>query len=90
MACTGNRYEVVKLLLQDPRVNPSVDANAALLWASLTGYHKIVDDNTAIIFTSKANHYKVIQILLSDPRVDPSTNNNQALRLTKQHNCFSC
>ena len=56
---------VVKLLLSDPRVDPSV---------------KDDDDNQIISLASLHGHSAVVKLLLEDPRVDPSAQNNEAIR----------
>ncbi len=53
--------EIVKMLLEDPRVDPSAENNWAIQSASIHG------------------HTEVVRLLLEDPRVDPSANNNQAI-----------
>ena len=88
--------EVVKLLLNDPLVDPSAYNNHAIRWASENGYTEIVklllndprvdpsdNDNHAIQLASKMGHTEVVRILLRasfGPRVDPSANNNCAIR----------
>ena len=42
IACEYGYHEVVKLLLQDSRVDPSNDNNSAIRHASRNGYHKVV------------------------------------------------
>jgi hypothetical protein len=88
---TGN-VELVDLLLQDPRVDPSADNNWAIRFASNNGHLSIVDrllqdprvdpsanDNAAIQFASYNGHLIVVDRLLQDPRVDPSANDNGAI-----------
>ena len=41
-ACMNNRIEIVKLLLQDPRVDPSDQNNEAIRWVSRYGRVEVV------------------------------------------------
>lgn len=82
-----------RLLLADPRVDPSSQDNAAIILASSKGHSEIVqlllaDDrvdpsarnNAAIKWTSFNGHTEIIRLLLADDRVDPSARNNAAIR----------
>jgi ankyrin repeat protein len=85
-------HEVVKLLLQDPRVNPSDNSNSAIRYASDKGYLEIVklllqdprvdpsdDGNQAIRWASYYGHLEVVKLLLKDSRVDPLADSNSAI-----------
>jgi len=93
LASRNGHLEVVKLLLQDPRVDPSADDNYAIELAFRKGHLEVVklllqdprvdpsaDDNYAIQQASKNGLLEVVKLLLQDPRVNPSANNNYAIR----------
>jgi ankyrin repeat protein len=88
-----NNVEVVKLLLQDARVNHSARDNYAIKLASDNGHVEIVklllqygradpsaQNNLAIKLASQNGHVLVVKLLLQDSRVDPSAQNNYAIR----------
>jgi hypothetical protein len=92
-ASYNGHIEVVKLLLQDPRVDPSDGDNYAIRYASSNGYTEVVKlllqdprvdpsdrNNYAIQYASQYGHTEVVKTLLQDPRVDPSADNNYAIR----------
>ena len=74
-------------------IDPSIDDNCAIKWASKNGYVKVVESllrnpkvytyarptNGVIIF-GRRKHKQVVVLLLRDKRVDPSAENNWALR----------
>src|SRR3990170_2153039 len=79
LACKNNNIEVVKLLLQDLRVDPSDQSNDAIIWASQSGHVEIVKlllqdprvdpsgkDNKAIGFAISLGHIEVVKLLLQD------------------------
>jgi ankyrin repeat protein len=93
----GN-VEVVKLLLNDPRVDPSAHDNYAIRWASRNGHVEVVklllndprvdpsaDNNCAIRWASRNGHVEVVKLLLNYPRVDPSAYNNDAMRCAPEN-----
>ena len=95
-ASMEGHIEVVRLLLQDPRVDPSVSNNEAILNAVSNGHTEIVrlllqdprvdptdDNNWAIRDASELGHTEVVRLLLQDPRVDPSENNNYAIKAAR-------
>lgn len=81
---TLGHMELVKILLQHPRVNPGDRGNSAIIGASSAGHEKIVrlllkdprvnpgdQHNVAICQAAKNGHVEVIRILMADPRVNP-------------------
>jgi hypothetical protein len=99
------RYEIIDRYLYSymleenenlTRVDPSVDYNAALQWASRNGHIKVVnrllkdgilfrvdpsaDNNFAIQSASFNGYIELVNKLLEDPRVDPSARDNLAIR----------
>lgn len=75
----SNKHEILKLYLN--KIDPSIDNNWGIRWASRQGYYKIViillddlrvdpsaNDNEGIYFASKNNHPKVVKLLLSLPK----------------------
>jgi ankyrin repeat protein len=91
-AIENNDIKNVKLLLNQPKVNPAYNNNSAIIYASMEGYYDIVellindhrvnpaaDDNSAIIYTSKEGHYHIVKLLLNHPKVDPADYNNWSI-----------
>ena len=91
--CRHSKIEMIKILLQDIKVDPSDQHNIAIIWASIKGLLDVAklllqdprvdpsdQHNDAIIFASKYGHIKIVKLLLQDPRVDPSDQNNWSIR----------
>lgn len=85
--------KLVRKLLQNPEVDPSVNNNHAIGEASANGHLEVVkllledprvdptdQENYAIVAASAMGHWKVVQLLLSDPRVDPTDQVEGAMR----------
>jgi ankyrin repeat protein len=85
--------EVVTLLLQDPRVDPSASNNYAFQLASNKGHLAVVtlllqdprvdpsaNNNIPIQWASRYGHLAVVNLLLQDTRVDPSAEDNIAIQ----------
>jgi hypothetical protein len=85
LASKYGHVEVVNLLLNDPRVDPSFYNNDAIRWASENGQVQVVTlllkdprvdpsayNNHAIRRASENGHVELVKLLLNDPRVDPS------------------
>nr|QBK91392.1 MAG: ankyrin repeat protein [Pithovirus LCPAC302] len=92
MAVFGEHLEVLKILLDDGRVDPSAHDNFAIRLASGNGYTEMVklllkdsrvdpsaDNNEAIEKASENGYVEVVKLLLKDLRVDPSANNNKSI-----------
>jgi len=88
-----HQVDMLKILLFNPKFDPSIDNNLAIKYACKCGHDKAVeilltdprvdpsvDNNYSIRKASKHGHIKVIKLLLADQRVDPSTNNNEAYK----------
>ena len=86
--------EVLKLLLQDSRVDPSAENNYAIIRASYHGYTEVVklllqdskvdpsaDNNYAFRVASYYSFIDIVKLLLQDSRVDPSAKDNYAFRV---------
>jgi hypothetical protein len=71
-ASQNGHAEVVRLLLTDPRVDPSVRGNEEIC-------------HDALAKASQNGHVEVVRLLLTDPRVDPSALNNYAIRFASQN-----
>src|SRR3972149_6711686 len=91
-------FEVVRLLLQDPRVDPAALDNYAIQWASAKGHLAVVrlllqdprvnpaaNNNEAIQGASHYGHLELVRLLLSDPRVDPTALDNYAIRWASEN-----
>ena len=98
LASRNGHLEVVKLLLQDPRVDPSAKNNYAIRWTSRKSRLEVVklllqdprvdpsvDNNYAIGYASENGHSEVVKLLLQDPRVDPSDDDNYAILLASDN-----
>jgi hypothetical protein len=84
-ACEDNDLAAVNRLLQDPRVNPAANDNAAIEEASRGGHLAVLErllqdervdpsarSNKAIIDASQYGHLAIVKRLIQDKRVDPS------------------
>ena len=85
--------DLVKMLLEDKRVNPAANDNFAIRLASRNGYTEVVKvlladlrvdpcfaDNHAIRWASKNGHTEIFKLLLKDSRVDLQHEDNYAIR----------
>lgn len=99
-ACSYGFINIVKILLNDSRVNPSVSDNRAFRAASYSGETEIVKmllsdsrvdpstlDNEAFLSASRRGHTEIVKILLADKRVDPSVQDSIAIRLASSGGC---
>ena len=91
-AAALGHYNLVVLLLHDPRVHPSAPGGRALIAAAGNGHLSVVkrliedprvnpsaSDNRAIIAAATDGHSDVVKLLLEDPRVDPAASDNRAI-----------
>jgi len=98
IACKKQYVKIVQLLLDDPRIDPSVNNNFVIMWASQYGHIEVVKtlladprvdpsagDNAAIGAASANGHIEVVKILLADPRVNPNTYDNYAMHSASSH-----
>lgn len=98
LAAKLGHIDIIKILLEDPRVDPAIAYNMPCKVASDYGHVAIVDillkdprvdpsdnGNIAIIIAASKGHIEVVERLLEDPRVDPSDCNNQAIRSVYNH-----
>jgi hypothetical protein len=82
----------IKILLEDPRVDPSVSDNSSLISACYRGDVDIVKlllkdyrvdptvrNSNVIMIAVERNNIPLLKLLLKDGRADPSANNNEAL-----------
>ena len=93
LASENGHTEVIKLLLQDGRIDPSGNDNYYIRMASQNGHTDIVKlllqdkrvdpsdyNNSAIRGASINGHTDIVKLLLQDKRVDPSLIGNYAIR----------
>jgi len=91
--------EIVELLLNQPKVDPTSNDNFAIRMASQHGRTEVVkllledgradpsvDNNYPIRMAAENGHTKIVKLLLEDPKVDPSADDNAAIRNTKKKN----
>jgi len=75
--------ELVKLLLNDNRVNP--DDDGGYIFEHSDDYSIIPYlFQYPIILASRNNHADIVKLLLKDKRSDPAANNNQAINLASE------
>ena len=67
-ASQNGHLEVVKILLQDPRVDPGIFQN----WLLYDKIGRGAKDNNPIRVASQMGHLEIVKLLMKDPRVDPS------------------
>eukprot|EP01117_Protostelium_nocturnum_P013684 TRINITY_DN5129_c0_g1_i1.p1 TRINITY_DN5129_c0_g1~~TRINITY_DN5129_c0_g1_i1.p1 ORF type:complete len:367 (+),score=80.15 TRINITY_DN5129_c0_g1_i1:103-1101(+) len=82
--------ELVRVLMSDPRVDPSSENNSVIQSASWYGHYGAVKallqdprvDPTrySLHFACKVGNLELVKLLLEDPRSLPSSNQNQAFR----------
>jgi ankyrin repeat protein len=83
-ACKNGDIQSVRLLLEDPHVNPADDHNQAIIQASAHGHEDIVrllmadprvnpaDENSFALYWASINGYdRVVRLLLTDQRINP-------------------
>ncbi len=88
----GWKLEVVHLLLQDRRADPSQNGNMGLQLAAKCGnvwaIKLLLEDrraspsahgNTALLMASWGGHLEIVQLLLKDGRADPTVNGNNLI-----------
>ena len=97
-ASEHGHIDICKMLLADPRVDPSAGKNYAMGKASEKGHVNIVkllladprvdpsaSGNYAIRFASEDGHVDIVKLLLADPRVDPSADDYFAFKTASQN-----
>ena len=100
-ACQMGHIDIVRILLADPRVDPSDYDNFAIRKASQYGRFEVVKllladprvdptvyDNKAIRWASRYGRLEVVDLLLADSRVDPSDYDNKAIRWASANGHF--
>ena len=63
----NNHIDIVKVLLNDPRVDPSAQDSYGKNLNNM-----IVTSKTAIIWASKIGHTDIAKVLLNDSRINPN------------------
>jgi ankyrin repeat protein len=92
-ACTFNKLEIIKLLLPNPKINPSSFENESIIYASVYGDANTVKlllkdpridpsihGNQSLLEAGVYGHTEVVKLLLEDERVDPSQGNNEIIK----------
>lgn len=93
IACGCGRTEVVRILLENPQVDPTTDGNYPIRHAAENGHLEVVrllladprvdpsaHYNFAFRYAAQNLHFEVATLLLTDPRVDPTGSNNSLFR----------
>ncbi|KAI8891971.1 hypothetical protein BC833DRAFT_612927, partial [Globomyces pollinis-pini] len=96
-AIKDNKFDIVKVLLEDARTDPTVNFNFSIGLASENGYTEIVkillkDERVvpsanydhAIRWASKNGHTDVVETLLKDGRVNPSVHDNFSIKFASE------
>lgn len=89
--------KIVKILLQDPEIDPGLNDNRALILAATLGQSRIIrillrdprvnlaaHYNEAIQRATSGGHLNAVKVLMSDKRVNPSTGSNYPLRTAER------
>lgn len=97
-AIAQNRIELVKIILEDGRVDPIFNWSRPLRIAVYNGQEEIVEmllkdnrsdpsslKNEAIRHASEKGYANIVRMLLQDPLVDSTINNNEPLRLAQEN-----
>jgi len=92
-ACLSGRTEVVRILLEDGRSNPSVLSSDPIRLAVSSRFPDIVRlllndgradpsvrDSSALLCACDSGETKIVRMLLEDGRADPCASNNYAIR----------
>jgi len=100
-ACDVSSFEIVKMLLEDKRVNMSTRHNLFALYSvgrqkdieivKLFLSDNRVDPNTGgclIIEASAEGNIEIVKLLLLDPRIDPSIRDDEAMKLAMENEHF--
>jgi ankyrin repeat protein len=94
-ASTYGHADIVKLLLQDGRFDPSYEKNWAIEIACENGHEDVVElllqdertnpsnCNCSLKWASKNGHIKVVEMLLQDGRSEPTADNQYAIKHAK-------
>jgi hypothetical protein len=100
IVCKMGHKNLLKMLLEDGRCDPSIDGSIALYNAAFGNHYGCVMlllldnrcnagtyDNYVIKWASRKNHYDIVEMLLLDPNVDPTDTFNHAYKtaLRKNH-----
>ncbi|KAJ3278935.1 hypothetical protein HDU79_001074, partial [Rhizoclosmatium sp. JEL0117] len=98
LAAKKGRDDIVQRILEDPRTNPSLEDNVALLIAGHGNYKTILEkllldprinvtlDNNILFINSCVRRYvPLIKALLLDGRADPTAQGNYALKYAIRH-----
>ncbi|KAJ3125533.1 hypothetical protein HK100_010747 [Physocladia obscura] len=92
-AVQNKHMEIVLLLLADPRVDPTIWNNFALVCAAEFGHADIVSlllqdprvdpsarKNESLYYACKNGHISIVKLLLANPQSDPDAENNLAIK----------
>jgi ankyrin repeat protein len=74
LASENGHIEVVKLLLNHPKVDPSSKNNYG------NNFIDLVNVSLAIRLASQRGYNEVVKLLLNHPKVDPSAENNSGMK----------
>jgi ankyrin repeat protein len=93
-SCYNGYTKIVKLLLQDKKIDPTTSDNLAIIESCQNGHIDIIhlllknknvnpaaNKNLALIMAAQNGHFNVIEILLKDRRVNPSVDNNYPINI---------
>jgi hypothetical protein len=97
LAVTYGRADMVRLLINDQRIDLSANDYYCFKEAATEGWIDVVrahledprvdilaDENHAIIVASEKGYSEMVKLLIQDTRIDPTVNDNYPLRIAKQ------
>jgi ankyrin repeat protein len=88
--------DIIKLLLNDSRVDPSMDSNSPIQLAVISGRFEACklllndsrvnpsESNQTFLEAVSLGHTDIVKLLLNDSRIDPSIDENDALQFAAQ------
>ena len=91
VASSAGRGDVVRVLLEDGRMDPMFNNGSplrqAIYWHCHSSVRALLADPrvdpgaiaTSIVWAAECNELELLERLLADPRIDPSVNNNEAI-----------
>tara|TARA_Y100001960_G_scaffold324037_1_gene403535 strand:- start:535 stop:1629 length:1095 start_codon:yes stop_codon:yes gene_type:complete len=92
-AASNGKLETIKFIVNNEKINYSINYNLAILNSAEQGHHEVVEflinvpkyiyernDNSCIIESSSNGYINVLKILLNDNRFSPSMDDNLAIK----------
>ena len=93
-ACEKGLSEMVRALINDDRIDPTMNQNGPIRYAIYKNHMNVIKilmldkrvnpsvlDNDALRFSCVNNNCEIVKLLMADERVDPSAFNNAGIRI---------